>query len=405
MNRAPIADLLEERIGLDVASLGNATLRAAVDERMCALQIAEASAYANCLAAQTDEFEWLVNRLLVPETWFFRGGELFQFLASEIAGRIGVQRILCLPCSTGEEPYSLAIVLQDAAVPRERWRIDGVDLSRRCIEAATRGIYREFSFRQTPPELRARYFRPAGPEWSLDSSIQDVVQFHVGNLVDPTLLGGATFDVILCRNLLIYLTTQARLKAITNLERLLSPDGILGVGHAEPQILASRGYQRFGPDPCFLYRRDSGTRRAPPPSLATSKGTREKAPVRRRQSPKLSATSAVQKEPNTAALAPSLSHARQMADEGRLDDALVVCRNHLTQIGPSADAFSLLGIIHQALGQTSDASDAFRKALYLNPDHHEALTHAMLLSSRIGDETRTAALRDRLTRIGAGGEQ
>jgi chemotaxis protein methyltransferase WspC len=102
---------------------------------------------------------------------------------------------------------------------------------------------------------------------------------------------------------------------------------------------------------------------------------------------------------------PSLQHARQWADEGRLDDALVVCRKHLTQFGPSADAFSLLGIIHQALGQTPDATDAFRKALYLNPDHPEALTHAMLLSLRLGDETRTAALRERLARIGSGGER
>lgn len=402
MNLAPIADLLAERIGLDAASLGNAALGAAVAERMAALNLADSTAYAGCLTAQTDEFEWLVNRLLVPETWFFRGGELFEFLAGEIARRVEVQRILCLPCSTGEEPYSLAIAFQEAAVARERWRIDGVDLRRRCIDAATRGVYREFSFRQTSPDLRARYFRPVGAEWSLDPSIRDAVQFQIGNLMDPKLLGSATFDVILCRNLLIYFTPEARQIALANLERLLSSGGVLGVGHAEPQILASRGYQRFGPDACFLYQRSGPT--LPPRVQASSspKAAVGNSPIRRRQGkgPPLAVA-----QPLTRTADPSLPCARQLADEGHLDDALAICRTHLAQIGPSADAFSLLGIIHQALGQTSEASDAFRKALYLNPDHHEALTHAMLLASRLGDETRTAALRDRLARIGAGGEQ
>jgi chemotaxis protein methyltransferase WspC len=403
VNLAPFAELLADRIGLDVATLGNAALGAAVAERMAARNFSDPAVYVGVLAAQSEEFQWLVDRLLVPETWFFRGGELFPFLAGEIAGRSGVQRILCLPCSTGEEPYSLAIALQEAAVPRECWRIDGVDLSRRCIDAAMRGVYREFSFRQTSQELRKRYFHPAGREWLLDASIRNAVQFRFGNLMDPALLAGETYDVVLCRNLLIYLTPDARQVALTNLERLLAPGGVLGVGHAEPQILATRGYRRFGPDSCFLYQRDANpvSHRRQVPSIATAPPG--KTVQRHRQSTRFPLPPDGQTI--TGTVEPSLSRSRQLADEGRLDDALAVCRSYLAQIGPSADAFSLMGIIQQALGQSPDAGDAFRKALYLNPDHHEALTHAMLLASRLGDDTRTAALRDRLARIGAGGQQ
>jgi chemotaxis protein methyltransferase WspC len=412
MNLAPIAGLLENRIGLDAASLGPSTLRAAVAERMAALAISDPVVYAGRLADRGDEFEELLNRLLVPESWFDRGGELFGFLASEIATRLqspssqGIVRILCLPCSTGEEPYSLAMALLDRGAPSERWRIDGVDLSQKFIDAATRGTYRELSFRQMSLDRRVRYFQLAGTEWSLDSAVRTLVHFKVGNVMDSTLLSKSAgdYDFILCRNLLIYLTADARLRAVANLERLLAPEGILGVGHAEPQILAERGYQRFGPDSCFLYRREA--------IRETNKVSRRPAPIHRREPAKAIAaneTTFAAVKPaiahTTEPQAPSLQDARRLADQGRLDDALVVCRQRLAQFGPSADAFSLLGIIQQSLGAAAEANDAFRKALYLNPDHREALTHAMLLSSRLGDETRTAVLRERLTRIGAGDEQ
>jgi chemotaxis protein methyltransferase WspC len=403
MNLAPIADLLEARIGLDAASLGTSALRGAVAERMLALAISDLVSYGSCLAERSDEFELLANRLLVPETWFDRGGDLFGFLASEIAARLQstasdrIVRILCWPCSTGEEPCSLAMALVDRGVPSEHWRIDGVDLSRRFVDVALRGTYRESSFRQMPPDRRARFFQSTGTEWLLDSAIRAQVEFRVGNIMDATALSSiGVYDVILCRNLLIYLTPGARLRALANLERLLAADGILGVGHAEPQILAERGYRRFGPDSCFLYQR----------GIVREMKLPRPEPIRRREPAKVIAPAVTPPiAPSAETNLSSLQDARRLADQGRLDDALLVCRDRLKQFGPSADAFSLLGVLQQSLGASSEANDAFRKALYLDPDHREALTHAMLLSSQLGDETRTAALRERLSRIGSGDER
>jgi len=395
MTLASVAKLLEDRIGLDADSLGNATLRNVVTERMQALGVSDPAVYAGIAGGREDEFEELENRLLVPETWFFRGGEMFATLASEIAGRLETVkgRILCLPCATGEEPYSLAMALLDAGVSLDRWSIDAVDLSKRCIDAAIRGSYRDFSFRQTPVELRDRYFRPEGTSRSLDLSVRSLVRFQVGNIMDPALLSGAAYDFILCRNLLIYLTPESRVRALMNLERLLAPGGILGVGHAEPQILAARGYGRFGPESCFLYRKE--TTATPRPELPPVP-----VPVRRSKSQNAVVHSPVRLavQPPRAEVNVSLPEARRLADQNRLDEALTICRAYLVRMGPSADAYSLLGIIHQASGSIPDANDAFRRALYMNPDHSEALTHAMLLSSRLGDETRAAALRDRLAR-------
>ena len=399
MNLAPIANLLVDRIGLDVTSLGATTFRAAAVERMQALTLTDPAAYAVCLAGRSDEFERLLDRLLVPETWFFRGGELFDFLSREISTRI--HRILCLPCATGEEPYSLALSMLEAGVSAERVQIDGVDLSPTFIEAAKRGSYREFSFRQTDPELRSRYFLEAGNEWVLDSAVRGLVRFQVGNIMDASLFAesAGAYDLILCRNLLIYLTGDARLRAVANLERLLAPGGLLGVGHAEPQILTARGYQRFGPDSCFLFRRAAiPTKRSPSPARPLpASPTRPRKPARDQARVIPSPAVARPMEADS-----SLADARRLADQGRLDDALAVCRTHLEQSGPSANAYSLLGVIHHARGDQADAGEAFRKALYLDPDHREALTHAMLLSSRRGDEARAAALRGRLERIDRG---
>jgi chemotaxis protein methyltransferase WspC len=96
----------------------------------------------------------------------------------------------------------------------------------------------------------------------------------------------------------------------------------------------------------------------------------------------------------------ALTQARRLADAGRLDDALAECRGHLAEAGPSAEAYSLLGVIQQARGDGAAAADALRRALYLDPDHREALTHAMLLAAGRGDAGQAEALRERLARTG-----
>jgi chemotaxis protein methyltransferase WspC len=100
----------------------------------------------------------------------------------------------------------------------------------------------------------------------------------------------------------------------------------------------------------------------------------------------------------------ALARARRLADAGRLEEALAECQSHLQAAGASADAYSLLGVIQQARGEAGAAAAAFRKALYLAPDHREAITHAMLLSAQRGDAAQAAALRERLKRIDRGGE-
>jgi chemotaxis protein methyltransferase WspC len=252
------------------------------------------------------------------------------------------------------------------------------------------------SFRQTEPELRDRYFRQSADGWQLHARVLGCVHFTVGNVFDPPAI--ETYDLILCRNLLIYLTAAARRRALDALETMLAPGGLLAVGHAEPQALAGRRFRAVGPESHFVYCRE--------PSLAHSP-----APVRRPVRTRAATNAApaptplppVPPTPLVASEEP-LARARRLADGGRLDEALEACRSHLKLAAPTAHAYSLLGAIHQARGDAAAAADAFRKSLYLDPDDHDALTHALLLAARTGDTARAAALRERLDRTDSRGE-
>lgn len=407
MSLAGILSLLEEGIGLNPASLGTSTVPSAVDERMRQLQLGSHDDYREYLTRHAEEFQALVEALVVPETWFFRGGELFNFLAEHINKVTHEEsrrfRVLSIPCSTGEEPYSLAIALTDLGVPPESWSIEGVDLSDRNLKLARRGMYSEFSFRQTDEAWRARHFRKVEGGWELDPGIRFAVRFSQGNLASPVFLPiESMFDLILCRNLLIYFHDAARDRALANLDRLLAPRGLLCVGHADPGTMFGRPFERTGPDGHFIFRRKPAEVRPAP--LTAPRTNSLTLPARPRREP-LAAPSP-RSYPPTPAMMPVtedlLQRARQQADAGELVDALASCRIHLLKAGPSAELYSLMGVIRQAQREDADAIDCFQRALYLQPRHQEALLHLMLLYQQQGNSSQAAMLRRRLDRTSPG---
>jgi chemotaxis protein methyltransferase WspC len=260
MNLAPILTAVQERTGLDPSTLGTHAVQAAVGERLRALGLTEPE-YATRIGGDAAEFSRLVSDVIVPETWLFRGGEVFGYLAEQArAAPLGRPfRALSLPCSTGEEPYSLAIALAEAGVPASRCAIDGVDLSPRAVEAARAGVYSDLSFRQTSAELRRRYFRPLPRGGEIDPEIRARVRFQVGNLLDrAVLLWEKPYDLVFCRNLFIYFTPEARRRGLDTLARLVAPGGLLVVGHAEALPATETRFERVSPPAFFLYRRTQG---------------------------------------------------------------------------------------------------------------------------------------------------
>ncbi|QEL13537.1 CheR family methyltransferase [Limnoglobus roseus] len=404
MSLDAIRRVVEDRLGFDAEALGESVLGTAVTERRKAVGVADLSSYADRLKRDAQEFQALAELLVVSETWFYRGGEVFPYLARRVAAVIGTGRVfraLCVPCSSGEEPYSLAIALSEANLPPAGWEIDAVDVSPRAVAAARLAEYREFSFRQCPAWVRDRYFQRTERGWDLSREVRERVRFRVGNVLATPPTNPPGYDLILCRNLLIYLTPNARQRVVDGLTAQLVPDGWIGVGHAEPSAFAGRPFRPVGPAEHFLFSRSAVGANAVPRIEPSKLPVPVSAPLPPTCPSPRPVSNPTPPEPPKAE-GPNLACARCLADAGQLAQAIAECQSVLGTAGPSVDAYLLLGVLHQARGELGLASDTFRRALYLDPNHAEALTHAMLLSEAAGRLEQADSFRARLARVAAG---
>jgi chemotaxis protein methyltransferase WspC len=409
MSLAGVETVVRTRLGIDPEALGAAALPRAVERRMSATGTATSDDYLALARFDPAEQLALAAELAVPETWFFRGGHpLFDALARFISARSILRgtgnpvRVLSVPCSTGEEPYSLAIALHDQHVPADAYRIEGVDLSAVHLARARTGRFTSFAFRESGADFQAKYFQHTGDMWELRPSIREGIRFEVGNAADPGFLAGAErFDLILCRNLFIYLTEKARRCALANLERLLVADGWLVLSPAEADRLPPGRFVATGPPGLGIYQRGA----LPGPVAQQVKPSRPPArkPISLRQAvmrqPSASNEGAAPPaRPDPIAAPETLETARELADAGQLTAARSLCERLLAQAAGDAGIHALLGVVDLAEGRAAEAAESFRKALYLDPNHPDALTHMIVICDNRGDSVQAAALRKRLAR-------
>jgi chemotaxis protein methyltransferase WspC len=396
--------VLRDWIGLDAETIGQAALDRAVRGAIEAEPGCDDDSFAARLAGDSGLRDRLVEEVIVAESWFFRDPQVFELLRRQAiaravdAGRAPL-RVLCVPCAAGEEPFSVAMTLIDAGVDPSRFVIDAVDVSRVGLERAKAATYSANAFRGADISFRDRWFRVAGGSWKLVDAIRHRVRFEWGNLLDDSFLPeAAAYDVIFCRNLLIYLTTDARRRAERVLDRLLAADGLLMLGAAEPPILkgpwvpaASTSMFTLrrggGPAPAAAFPRrppqarpsaavrgaPAGERAAAPPSAPEDAATT--APVR----PAAPATPAAM-----MGLDDVLREAGALANAGRHDDAIRLCQRHEQAAGPAAELSFLLAMLHQAGGDADRAETCLHKTLYLDANHEEALLALALAATRRG---------------------
>ncbi len=406
---------VRERLGMDPHSLGLSALPQAVEKRMKARGVKSAEEYLGLLTRDRSENDSLADELVVPESWFFRGGRaLFTRMAEFVAARIASRtthrevRILSIPCSTGEEPYSLAIACHECFIPPTDYRIDAVDVSAKHLERAEAARFSAFSYREAGNDIRPAYFRQNGDRWELLPHLQQLVRFRVANLTDPAfLIQEQPYDLIVCRNVFIYLTPDGKRRAMASLDRLLAIDGLMCLTPGEADRLPPGQFTLAVQGEFGLYRRVC----AEPVVLATETQTRTpepKTPLPRQvghfqaplveKPPVVLASPLVEPQPRVS----PLDLARQLADLGQLTEARASCERAIRESGVSAAGYTLLGTIHLAEGRTDEAAETFRRALYLDPQHKEAITHMIVVNDRKGNTTQAEALRRRLARLSLG---
>jgi chemotaxis protein methyltransferase CheR len=239
------ARLLEDRTGQQLA----AGRHWRIDAALRTLAQANGMASVEQLAAALDGgrntvlLDALVDALLNHETYFFRDRAAFDLLAGAALPRLAESRryrrrlrIWCAGCSTGQEAYSVAMLLADRPDLWEGWSFDilGTDVAAATIARANDGLYSRFEVqRGLPVQLMLRHFTPEGEEWRVQPDLRRQVRFARHNLLDPP---PGRFDVILCRNVLLYLAPELRRLAFDRLASAMMADGLLMLGAGETVI-------------------------------------------------------------------------------------------------------------------------------------------------------------------------
>ncbi|CAB3836842.1 CheR family methyltransferase [Achromobacter mucicolens] len=413
--------LLKRRIGLDSGSIGQAAVERAVRHRMHAAGVDDEQDYLMRVQAWPDEMQQLIEAVIVPETWFFRYPESQVAMATLARERLfapgcegRVLRVLSVPCSSGEEPYSIAMALLDAGVPAHRFQVDAVDISVRMVEFAQRAVYGRNSFRGGDLAFRDRHFSEVPEGHQLAARVRGQVRFQPGNLFDPNLLAGAApYDFVFCRNLLIYFDMATQERAVQVLRRFAREDGLLFVGPAETSLLTGRRLPAVPLARSFAFRATPAPAPAglPTPARAPLTGQRPlvhawtppRRPVAQTPAPRLPVPHAAIADAPSAqgagqAAQASLREIAALADLGRVRDAMAQCQAHLDIHGASAEALHLQGLLLDAQGQSRQAQAAYRKALYLDPNHREALLHLAALVASDGDQEGARRLQARAAR-------
>lgn len=403
---------LRDRIGLDVASVGPALIERAVAQRSQAAQAVDMNAYWQLLQGSAAEQQALIEAVIVPETWFMRYPESFAALCKVAKARLAERggaslRILSLPCSTGEEPYSIAMALLDAGLAPQQFTIDGVDISPLSVAKATRGIYGRNSFRGAQLTFRDRHFTPTQDGYLLDAQVRAQVRLQVGNILDPLLLyGEPAYDFVFCRNLLIYFDVPTQQQVFEVLKKQTREEGALFIGPAEGSLLARLGMRPIGIAQSFAFVRNQSLAVAPTPVTPTP--TRLQMPVKLLPEPgrlplRTRARTLMLPVANTPVAAPDdaaslLAQIARLANEGKSADAQAACDAFLRSHGPDPQVFYWLGLLSDVGGQVLQAQGYYRKALYLDPQHAEALAHLAMLLTAQGDIAGARRLQERAAR-------
>jgi chemotaxis protein methyltransferase CheR len=383
----------------------------------------------------------LARELTVGETYFFRNSEQFHALAEvALPERMrdrrgpGELRLLSAGCSSGEEAYSIAIVARETvADPAWDVLVRAVDINPAALEKAAAARYSSWAFRDTSTEMQRKWFRPDGREMRLEETVRRVVRFEAGNLAEPNpdLWPAATYDVIFCRNVLMYFAPEEMRLTIERIAHALVPGGFLFLGHVETLRGVSDAFHLRHTHGTFYYQRKDDREFArsiglktpqhtPPQQIAvfdatwvetiraaservaalvpsTPAGSARAVPAAWDTAPVLDllrqerfadaldhlrgGPPEAERDPDTLLLEAAL-----LVQSGQLVAAEIACRRLILIDELNAGAHYVLALCREHAGDRDGAGEHDRIAAYLDPAFAMPRLHRGLLARRAGDQ-------------------
>lgn len=425
-----LARLVSARTGLRFAADRHDHTEVAIRRAMARSEVVDVDRYLALVEVGGRLFDDLVAELTVGETYFFRDPQHFEFLRHEALPALGrrrggdhVLRVWSAGCASGEEPYSLAILLEEIG-STERASVVGTDISRAALARASEAVYGAWSLRGVDEALVRRYFQRAGTRYVLDDRIRHRVTFRYLNLMrDPFPCSNARgdLDVVLCRNVLIYFEPEAVRWVARRLFESLAEGGWLLTGPSDPPLGELAPYESVVTPGGVFYRRggrqgagSAGEVRRPV-MVPVSSAPLEKAPGTERSASALDRLAAAQvpgdrtqavevtagPEADPAAAA---DRVRALADGNSIPEAARVAEEAIARHPLSAELHLLYALLLVELGRDEEAAVAARRAVYL--DRSQGTAHLVLGSilRRRGDPAAAwRCLRNARQLLGGGG--
>jgi chemotaxis protein methyltransferase CheR len=339
--------------------------------RLAALGIRDCTSYLELLrdplrgAAELDE---LIAEITIGETYFFRHSDHFDalrdiVLPDVIARNQATQtlRVWCAGCADGPEPYSVAILLRrELGHKLAGWTVNivGTDINRRCLARAREGRFEEWAFRATPEDVKRECFTKTGKQWIIAPRYREIVTFQPHNLAEhhfPSLIHNlASFDLIICRNVMIYFAPELMRRIIGQFYDSLVPGAWLLVGPTEPNMSSYGAFRTVNAPGVTLYQKRMEAAR---PEIITIPSLPEApSPI---QAPPV-CPSALQELP------PTLDDVRACADRGDWEEARRLCEELLKSDGLNAVAHFYYALILEQTGRHQETERALRHAIYLD---------------------------------------
>lgn len=360
------------------------------------------------------QLEVLASHLTIGETYFFRDRQAMQALGQTILpelirsrrGRSQQLRIWSAGCCSGEEPYSVAMLLHQALPDLRDWQVSitATDINSRFLQKAVAGVYGEWSFRDAPDGLRERYFKrtPDG-RFAINPQIKEMVNYSQLNLAHDAYPSfapdGGPADIVLCRNVLMYFTPAQIAKVVGRLYQAIAEGGWLMVSPSEASQSLFRQFVPVNFPGTVSYQKKS----APAAARLEAGWLAQSFPSREAPAADARPPDAAQATPNAPAPA---ALARALANEGKLDDALAWCDRWIAADKLDAGAHYLRATVLLEQHDPEQARYSLQRAIYLQPDFvlaHFALGNLARTRNRQSEASKHFAnTRDLLTRYQAG---
>ncbi|MNK57183.1 putative biofilm formation methyltransferase WspC [compost metagenome] len=416
--------LVAGHLGMTLADVPKDTLASLVAEQAHAHGETPDAYLERLKRADGEAWKAMAERLTIGETYFYRHPEQFRAFAQVvlpelIAARQAERslRLLSAGCSTGEEAYTLAMILQDHARELEGWEItvDGIDLNSLSVNFARQGLYSAWALRRTPTRAQRQYFREVDGRFQLTETVRSTVRFNERNLLesDSTFWRPGAFDVIFYRNVGIYLSLEARQTIVERFASSLSPGGFFFLGPAETLRGVSERFELLQSHESFFYRLRGHGRSVEAPPIARPRERRAAFPSLGSFGPPAPGQAAPGNPmPASAAVSPpedlftlirrerfaealglldaqdaeaSAMRAALCLQLGRVDEAIATCQARFNEAPFDAEAHYVQALCREQQGDVPGARKHAELAAYHDPAFAMPHVHLGMLAKRHRD--------------------